>query len=70
VEFLTQRLSIDDNLIARIRLFVELQSDADLTAVHETVCIDLDLQQLGIEYGELVDSDIILELRNKTLHEV
>lgn len=70
IEFLTERLSIDNKLLSKIRPFIALSNDADLSAVHELICSDLDLKQLGLEFCELVESDIIENFRTKTLDEV
>lgn len=70
VEFLTQRLSIDDSLVAAIKPFVELNKAADLSRVHKLICFDLDLQQFGLEYEELMECDNIQDLQKKPLREV
>jgi hypothetical protein len=70
VEFLTQRFSADDRLLSVVKPFINLNPEADLKEVHRTICSDLDIEQLGLEYGELLDMENLVDIRQMSLREV
>jgi len=53
VEYLSQRFAIDKERVSILKPFATLHKDADIKAVHDLLCSDLDLEQLGLEYDEL-----------------
>ena len=55
-EFLSQRFDIDQKLVGILRPFVGLQSDCDIKEVYNTICSDLDLMKLTLEFEELARS--------------
>jgi len=54
-EFLVQRFDSDKHMMEVLVPFLKLQ-DADIKAVHQLICPDLDLEELGMEYQDLVSS--------------
>ena len=56
-EFLVQRFDSDKHVIEVLVPFLKLQENTDIKAVHELICPDLDLEELGMEYQDLVSSD-------------
>ena len=70
IEFLSQRFSTDTERLTIIKPFATLQVDANLKDVHNIIASDLDLEQLGLEYDELMDMDNITAVRKLPLREV
>ena len=70
LEFLTQRFAVDEEHLAIIKAFGTLQPDADLKAMHAAFCTDVDLEKLGLEYGDLMEMDNIDAFRKKPLRDV
>jgi hypothetical protein len=57
VEFLHQRFSVDDALLAILIPFIHYdQRDVDLRAVHRVIGCDLDLAAMALEYADLTTS--------------
>lgn len=54
-KFLTVRFSSDENLLAVIKPFAELNSTADLTQLHALVAPDLDLASLFTQFTEMCE---------------
>ncbi len=65
--FLDGRLSIDDAIIAPTEKFVGLQPDADLKEIHRIWAKDLNLQELGHEYQDILQLENVSQLRVKSL---
>jgi hypothetical protein len=70
VEFLSQRFSVDDEIMLLLTPFATLQSDADLKLVHARYFNDLDLQTLGFEFDEVMQMQNIDEVRQWSLRNV
>lgn len=65
--FLDVRFSIDQAIIISTEKFVELQPDVDLKEVHRIWAVDVNLQQLGLEYEDILQYTNLDQLRRKTL---
>lgn len=65
--FLGARFDSDDNLLAVIKPFVELNSAADLSEVHALVAPDLDLATLFAQFTEICESPDIASYRKLSL---
>ena len=71
VEFVSQRFEADEKLLAVVKPFVSLSTDADIKAVHSTLCPDLDLQSLSLEYDDLIeDANNLPGIREKNLRDL
>lgn len=68
--FLDERLSLDNDIITCTSPFVDLQPNASLQEVHKMWGPDLALEQLGLQYSDLMDHKDIEFLRQKTLKEL
>ena len=66
-EFLSQRFDIDQKLVGILRHFVGLQSDCDIKEVHNTICSDLDLMELTLEFEELARSENVNHIQELKL---
>ena len=66
-EFLVQQFDSDKHVIEVLVPFLKLQENTDIKAVHELICPDLDLEELGMEYQDLVSSDQGKDLSLKKL---
>ena len=66
-EFLSQRFDIDQKLVGILRPFVGLQSDCDIKEVHNTICSDLDLMELTLEFEELARSEDVNHIQELKL---
>lgn len=69
-EFLKQRFSIDENLLTTIKPFTHLSPHTNLQNVHKSIGEDIDLQELAIEYEELLSIEKIDQLRTMNLKEL
>jgi len=69
VEFLTQRFSVDDELLSIVKPFANLMTYADLKSVHAILGTDFNLQTLGLEYDEIMQMDDLEALRKLTLQD-
>lgn len=61
-EFLTQRFSIDQELLSIVKPFVQLLPNANLKDVHTVFGEDLSLRDLSLEYDEILNISNIYEL--------
>jgi len=66
-EFLTQRFSIDKNLLSIIKPFVVLSSVSCIKDIHNLIGADIDLKEFSLEYDELISMKNICELRKMNL---
>lgn len=69
-EFLTQRFSIDQELLSIVKPFVQLLPNANLKDVHTLIGEDLSLRDLSLEYDELLNISNIYELRKMHLNQI
>lgn len=66
--FLTERFQIDDDLLKVIDPFVKFGKNADVQKVHSMLAPDLELANLSIQYGDILNNlDIV---QNKNLNEI
>ena len=69
-EFLTQRFDLDKNVVEVLKPFAGLKSETDMKKVHSTICSDLDLTELTMEFNDLINSDELHELQQLKLPEI
>jgi hypothetical protein len=69
-EFLKQPFSIDQNLLTTIKPFVHFSPHTNLQDVHKSIGDDIDLQELALEYGELLSTENIHQLQTMNLDEL
>jgi hypothetical protein len=69
--YIQQRVDGDDvQLVVTImEPFVKFKGSANIQAVHNLLCSDLDLQEFAMEFNELVDMPVAEDLRSKSLKE-
>lgn len=67
VNFLEQNLEIDEG-VNSIKSFVTLSNFPNLKAVHNTLCSDLEVEQLELEYVKLVRANNVNNIRKLSLH--
>ena len=70
VEYLSQRFAIDTERLSILKTFATLQENANIKAVHELLCCDLELQPLGMEYDELMNMENVCSVRKLLLKKV
>lgn len=56
IEFLSQGFDSDKHLMQKLGPFLRLESDAAIKAIHQAIFPDLDLEELGMEYQDVVSS--------------
>lgn len=69
-EFLKQRFSNDQNLLTIIKPFVHLSPHTNLQDIHKSIGEYIDLQELALEYEELLSMENIHQLRTMNLNEL